>query len=253
MPLPKGSRAPQKVSSPLLRELAPRLKEATTEELLILRGLLNGEISDQDARENGSALYQDSARNRCVVALDRSDLNCRIAKGFGIRTMQDYHDHREEGDPHATWIVRVLGGGSWPTALSEAGIGNERYLEPILVRGSGSRKRPGGCEAWTLAERVEALAYAIERNHGYDVTKEAWHHYRDLVAFETPDYATLVESRKQPDGKMKSRYPLSKMHELARKLILREPERLPRSTRRIQLVDDVRTAEAKRPGKKRAA
>lgn len=177
-----------------------------------------------------------------MIALDQADLQCRLHDGHGLVTIADYTRHKAPDDPTASWIVRAIGGGSWPTALSVAGIGVDRYLEPILVRGAGARTRPGGAEAWTLKERVQRLARAIERNYGYDLTREAWERYRDLVDFETPDYSTLCGIR-YANKKKVAGLTLAEMHGLARDLILREPERFPIAAARLQLVAAVRARE----------
>jgi hypothetical protein len=240
MPLKPGSKAPQKIKSLIVRQVAALFKKAEEWELMLLRGLLMAELCARDAL--GSALYQDSLRNQCVVAIDRSDLRCRLATTHGLVTMADYTRHKAPDDPTASWIVRAIGGGSWPTALNVAGIGVDRYLEPILVRGAGARTRPGGVEAWSLKERVVCLAGAIERNFGYDLTREAWERYRDLVDFETPDYSTLCGIR-YANKKKVAGLTLAEMHELACRLILREPKRFPKSADRLQLVAAVRAKE----------
>ncbi|MDX6450599.1 MAG: hypothetical protein QOH16_648 [Gaiellaceae bacterium] len=251
MSLAKGSKAPGKVKSPLVRELASLIKQLQTEELGIIRGLVNAELATRD--RDGFALYHDSPRNRCVVALDQADMNCRLITGHGLVKISDYTEHKGPGDPSASTVIREVGGGCWVSALSEAGIGGDRYLEPVILRGSGARTRPGGGQAWSMAERVEALALAIERNHGYDLTKELWEHYRDIVSFETPTYPTLLGKREK-NKKLVGGCDLTDMHVPARKLILRERDRFPIAAARLRLVAAVRTKEARRAAaKKRTA
>ena len=126
-------------------------------------------------------------------------------------------------------------------------------MEPPLVRGSGARTRPGGGEAWSLTERIEALALAIERNLGYCLTKEVWEHYRDLVSFETPCYPTLLGKRSAA-GKLVGGSTLADMHILAQKLILKQPKQFPIASDRLQLVEAVRAKETKsKPAPKQKA
>lgn len=246
MPIKKGQKPPEKLKSAVVRAVVALLKKATDGELLIVRGLLLAELGARDAAASGSSLLPDTPRNRCVMALDRADLKCRIAYGHGLVTMRDYTEAMKDqsGAPSANWIARCLGGGSWPKAFDKAGIGLERYLEPILVRGSGSRNRPGSGDAWSDRELDEELAQAIEINHGYRLTKEAWHVYCDLASWETPTYATLLRVR-YVDGKRVGGITLADCHDRAEALILREPKRFPLAARRLHLVVAVRTAEAR--------
>jgi hypothetical protein len=198
-----------------------------------------------DADADGLPLFQDSPPNRCVVALDMADLRCRARTGCGLRITADYMTHRGKGDPHVSWIVKSLGGGSWPTALAEAGIGIERYLEPVLMRSWGARTRPGRGEQWSVEEAVEVFALSIERNHGYCPTKDQWEYFRDIVGFETPSYPTLA-SRHKDSGREPKMGHLDWFHALACEFILADPARFPRSTTRLELVAEVRAEEARR-------
>lgn len=248
MPLKPGSKAPQKLRSKIVLSIVALLKQASDDELLIVRKLLLAMFAERDlAAVGGSSLYPTSPRNRCVMALDRADLKCRAKTGGkrGLRTIPEYQEvmKDEPGAPTASTIARVLGGGCWPQALVVAGIGGERYLEPLLVRGSGSRTRQGAREAWTDEERDEAMAYAIEANHGYDISKEGYEYYRDFAPRDTPTYPTLLGKRYK-GGKLVGGVTLAVMHERAKKLILRQPEPFSLAAARLALVADVRAAEA---------
>lgn len=246
MPLQKGSKAPQKLRSNVVTGTVALFKQTTAEELLVIRKLLLAEFTHRDlAAARGSSLYPTSTRNRALMALDLADLNYRRAHpGRGLRTIADYENAMKDAPdaPSANWIARLLGGGSWPKALVVAGIGGDRYLEPTLIRGSGSRTRPGSGEAWTDEECDEALAFALDMNHGYDVTKGAYEHYRDIVSHETPTYPTLLGKRYE-NNKLVGGVTLAARHERAKALILREPERFQNAAPRLQLVAEVQQSE----------
>jgi len=77
------------------------------------------------------------------VALDQADMNCRLITGHGLVKIADYTEHKGPGDPSASTVIREVGGGCWVSALSEAGIGGDRYMEPVILRGGRMSSKDG--------------------------------------------------------------------------------------------------------------
>lgn len=189
------------------------------EEVGVLRGLTAHRIAAKREFRDDPRRYALTRRNRCILALDEADLRKREPAGEGLADTRDYREFSEPGSPSLGTVYAEFG--DFRSALKAAGLLAQGQAEAHLVRRSGS---PALKADWSLEERSDALALAIEHNRGRRISNENYDDTREVIGSGLPSYVQLVGKRR--GGNVVS---WAELHRLAYELIDRHPDRYPQA------------------------